>query len=320
MLDNIDKKLLYLLDQDCRQSTAQLARKLRIHRNVVLYRIKRLEDLGIIKGYFTDIDTARLGYSTFRILLRLSNYSKEDEERLTRFLLSVPQLIWFFRTEGKYDMDIVYVSKSIKEFYSFVEQFSIRFNRLIADEKIGTMIQISYYGKDYLINKTRERLPLKDSGSEVSEVDEYDKKILVNLSNNGKMSIMGLAKIMHLSVNTVKDRKKRLEKNRVILGYRPFIDTEKTGYTYYKLFIRLKNYDSSDFMRISSFFGLKNTTIFTTKYLNGDDLEVEMHLEDDKQLSCLKEELTASFGKIIKELYVLKFTKEYIYRYLPEKI
>ena len=81
-LDNVDKKLLYLLDQNCRQSTTQLAKQLRIHRNVVLYRIKRLEDTHIIRGYFTDIDTAKMGYTTFRILLNLSNYSKEDEEEL----------------------------------------------------------------------------------------------------------------------------------------------------------------------------------------------------------------------------------------------
>ena len=176
-LDNVDKKLLYLLDQNCRQSTTQLAKQLRIHRNVVLYRIKRLEDTHIIRGYYTDIDTAKMGYTTFRILLNLSNYSKEDEEELTKFLLSVPQLIWFFKTEGKYDMDIVYVSKSVTEFYSFIDQLHIRFNRLIADEKIGTLIQLLYYGKDYLINKKREKMPIKNFNSEVVDIDENDKKI-----------------------------------------------------------------------------------------------------------------------------------------------
>jgi DNA-binding Lrp family transcriptional regulator len=287
---------------------------------VVLYRIKRLEDTHIIRGYFTDIDTAKMGYTTFRILLNLSNYSKEDEEELTKFLLSVPQLIWFFKTEGKYDMDIVYVSKSVTEFYSFIDQLHIRFNRLIADEKIGTLIQLLYYGKDYLINKKREKMPIKNFNSEVVDIDENDKKILISLSNNGKISIIDLAKITSLSINTVKDRMKRLEKNKIISGYRPFIDTEKSGYNYSKIFINLKNYNASDIMKIHSFFEMKNSTIFTTKYLNGDDLEVETHLENDKQLFHLKDELTTQFGKIIKEIYVLQFSKEYIFRYLPEKI
>jgi len=318
MIDNTDRKLLYALDKNCRQSATQLSKQLRIHRNVVLYRIKRLEESQVIKGYFTDINTKKIGYQTFRLLFNLSNYSKQDEDELTKYLINISQLIWFFKTEGKYDYDIVYVSKSTQEFYTFIEQLKIKFNKIIADEKISTLIHISYYGRDYLIKKKREKLPLNTSNEDTSEIDDYDMHILNLLSNDGKMSIIDLANETKLSINTVRERIKKLEKSNIILGYRPFIDTEKSGYKYYKLFINLKNYNSADLMNITSFFEFKNSTIFTTKYLNGDDLEIEMHLENDSELSKLKEDLISQHGKIIKELYVLKFVKEYIFRYLPK--
>lgn len=316
-LDSIDRKLLYHLDQNCRISATQLAKQLQIHRNVVLYRIKRLEDLKIIKGYFAEINTMKLGYTTFRLLITLSNYSSEDEEKLIKYLFNTPQLIWFFKTEGKYDVDIVYVSKNIIKFNSFIEDFHKNFNRILEDEKISILTQIIYYQKDYLINKKRKQVFSKKFNNEVIPIDKTDEKILNLLSKNAKINIIDLAKQTSLSINTVKARKKALEKNGIILGYRPFIDTEKTGYIYYKLYLKLKNYTSEEYAQINSFFIFKNSTIYSTKYINGEDIEIEMHLENENKFQELKNELISKYGRIIKEIYTLKFSKEYIFRYLP---
>jgi DNA-binding Lrp family transcriptional regulator len=317
-LDLVDKKLLYLLDQNCRQSTTQLAKQLRIHRNVVLYRIKRLEESQVIRGYFTEIDAAKIGYYTFRILFNLSNYSDEDMIALRKFLLGTPQIIWFFDTEGKYDIDIVCVVKTISEFNKFVEELNKSFNRIIDNERISLLTQIVHYNKDYLINKKRDNIAIRKFDDTKISIDEKNVALLYLLSKNAHMNIVDIAKELKISINTVKSRMKQLEKNKIILNYRPFIDTEKSGYFYYKLFLNLKNYTPEDYRKIYSFFELKNSTIFTSKYINGDDIEVEMHLENEKKLSDLKDEMRLKFGKIIKEAYTLKFSKEYIFRYLPE--
>ena len=50
-LDDIDRKLLALLQADARESTAKLARKLNLARTTVVARIARLEKEGVIAGY-----------------------------------------------------------------------------------------------------------------------------------------------------------------------------------------------------------------------------------------------------------------------------
>lgn len=63
MLDDLDRRLLDCLRQDARESTAALARKLRVSRSTVQARIKRLEDTGVIAGYtvrLTEDFSARL--------------------------------------------------------------------------------------------------------------------------------------------------------------------------------------------------------------------------------------------------------------------
>ena len=47
-LDDIDRKLLALLQADARESTAKLARKLNLARTTVVARIARLEKEGVI--------------------------------------------------------------------------------------------------------------------------------------------------------------------------------------------------------------------------------------------------------------------------------
>jgi len=63
-LDLKDRKILYELDLNCRQSNAQIGKKVGLSKEVVKYRIKRMEEEGIISGYWTEIDSYRLGYTS----------------------------------------------------------------------------------------------------------------------------------------------------------------------------------------------------------------------------------------------------------------
>lgn len=56
LLDNLDRRLIALLQADARSSTADLARRLAVARTTVLARLTRLEREGVIVGY-----TVRLG-------------------------------------------------------------------------------------------------------------------------------------------------------------------------------------------------------------------------------------------------------------------
>lgn len=62
MVDELDTKILQQLTKNARQSYRQIARKLRVSTGTVLTRIRRLEEVGIIRGYTIMLDTEKLGY------------------------------------------------------------------------------------------------------------------------------------------------------------------------------------------------------------------------------------------------------------------
>jgi len=64
-LDLKDRKILYYLDINSRQSNSDIAKKVGLSKEVVNYRIKRLEKEGIIKGYYTVLDFYKASKKVF---------------------------------------------------------------------------------------------------------------------------------------------------------------------------------------------------------------------------------------------------------------
>jgi len=78
-IDLKDRKILYELDLNCRQSNAQIGKKVGLKRDMVAYRIKRLEQSGIIKNFWTAINTFKLGYLVFRIYINFQYVNSNIE-------------------------------------------------------------------------------------------------------------------------------------------------------------------------------------------------------------------------------------------------
>jgi DNA-binding Lrp family transcriptional regulator len=61
-LNETDKKILKNLLEDARFSSRQIAKNVGVSVGTVLSRIKKMEDIGIIKGYSAILDHEKLGY------------------------------------------------------------------------------------------------------------------------------------------------------------------------------------------------------------------------------------------------------------------
>ena len=76
-IDLKDRKILYQLDLDARQSLTQVGKKVGLKKDVVAYRVKRMQDEGIIKNFWTVINTFKLGYNVFRIYINFHYVSTQ---------------------------------------------------------------------------------------------------------------------------------------------------------------------------------------------------------------------------------------------------
>lgn len=70
----------------------------------------------------------------------------------------------------------------------------------------------------------------KDKDAGVVELDELDIDILRSLNENARKSFRDIAKELHVSLTTVSNRVKAMEREGVIQGYMPIVDATKIGY------------------------------------------------------------------------------------------
>ncbi|MCL7394570.1 MAG: Lrp/AsnC family transcriptional regulator, partial [Thaumarchaeota archaeon] len=89
--------LIKLLIENSRTSYVEIAKKLGVSEAAVRKRIKRLEDLGVIRRYTIDVDPKRLGYEVLAIigldvepehLLKIMEELRSREEAVKLYLTS----------------------------------------------------------------------------------------------------------------------------------------------------------------------------------------------------------------------------------------
>ncbi|KPN29501.1 HTH-type transcriptional regulator LrpA [Halolamina pelagica] len=79
-LDDVDRNILYYLQQDARRtSSSEIAEKLGLSASTVRTRINKLEDSGVIRGYHLDIDYDLAGYPLYTKIICTAPVSERDE-------------------------------------------------------------------------------------------------------------------------------------------------------------------------------------------------------------------------------------------------
>ena len=103
-LDSIDKKLLYFLQEDSKQTTKELSHKLDLSVTAVYERIKKLEKQGVISKYVALIDKHKVEKS-FIVLchVKLTQHKKEYVLQFEKEIMTLPEVTECFHVSGDYD-------------------------------------------------------------------------------------------------------------------------------------------------------------------------------------------------------------------------
>lgn len=91
MIDDIDRQILNILQQNARTSNADIARQVGMAPSAVLERIRKLEQRGIIQGYEARIDPGALGLGLLAFVAVRSE-EKVGEERTGELLAQFPEV------------------------------------------------------------------------------------------------------------------------------------------------------------------------------------------------------------------------------------
>ncbi len=91
-LDSNDLRILAELSANARASFVEIGKKLNLHPNVVAYRVNKLRQLGIIKGYIVDLDFEKLGLPE-QVYVAGSIGNRSDRDRVLKQIATIPQAV-----------------------------------------------------------------------------------------------------------------------------------------------------------------------------------------------------------------------------------
>lgn len=87
-LDNYDRKILALLQEDARLSFSEIGRRIHLTSPAVAERVRRLEEAQVIDGFAASLNLRALGYS-FEALINITLDSHDDLDRWAKQHLEV---------------------------------------------------------------------------------------------------------------------------------------------------------------------------------------------------------------------------------------
>lgn len=323
-LDLKDKKILFQLDLNARQSDKEIAKKVGLSRDSVRYRINKLTKEGYINYFMTLLNTMRLGYNWYRTFFKFQNLTIKQEEEIISYLKK--RASWITKVEGIWDINTGIFCKNTYEFRDVINEFILRYGSYIKSYDVAIVTREWNYHKDYLLNRKQKQTKPQLMGFNENEeynienIDEMDYKILEILLKNARMKTIDIARKLNTTEMVVRYRMKKLIEKGIILGFKPFLNVHKLGYQYFKIHFTLQNLTLENKKQIFNYMHRHPNTVHTTELVGGDDLETEFQVKSNEEFYKYIEEIRLKFGDIIKDYQFMQYTHEYKFTYLPEKL
>ncbi len=315
MIDEIDKKILFELDMNSRRSLSEIALKTGVSKEKVHYRIQKMLENSVIRGFYAVIDLTKLGYTKYKYYIKLHNVRQEVENEIIKNLCKINNSTWVATIEGYWNLAVTVVAKDLTELNSVNKQIGTVIGEHLFEKNVSTVSDNGIFCRNYL-NPTMKKFQfphIYEGGNR--KVDELDMAILRILSKDSSMSISYMARLLASTRDKVKYRIKKLKEDKVIVGWRTFIDLEKIGYDLYKIVFRLN--DIIKRREIITFCKRYQSYVEYLKLVGETDLEIEIEISHKPELRNILDEIRTEFSDFILGYNILDISHEHKVGFFP---
>jgi Lrp/AsnC family leucine-responsive transcriptional regulator len=320
-LDFKDRKILYELDLNCRQSNAQIGKKVGLSKEVVKYRIKRMQDEEIIFVFWTEINTFKLGYHCFRIYINFFDVSSDIKNEIIRYFVDYKNSWVVLSVKGPVDFDVLVWVKDIFEFNQFWNNTLEKYGNYFEKHAISISTQITCQKLSFLLldeykKSDRDFYAVSSKGNPIP-IDIIDYKLLNEISGNARISLVDLAEKLNCSAQTINYRLKNLIKKDVILAFRLEINRSKLGLQHCAIDVYLKDF-SKRTQILEYVKSIPNVSDIMDMTIGWCDFNFEVNVESIDRLNQIMEDIERKFPGAIRKMNFWMSGTLYKKRSLPE--
>ncbi|HXI87195.1 MAG TPA: Lrp/AsnC family transcriptional regulator [Parvularculaceae bacterium] len=123
-LDDVDRKILGILQQRCRLSSQELADEAGLSPATCWRRLKSLEEAGFIDGYRAILDRRKLGLAVCAFVhVSVDRQYKDVVDDIEREIKKRPEVLECYATTGDSDFTLRVVAADIDDYDRFLQKF-----------------------------------------------------------------------------------------------------------------------------------------------------------------------------------------------------
>ena len=311
-----DRKILFELSKDSRLSAAQIAKRVGLSKDAVIYRMRSLEEKKIIQKYITVVNLKKLNYRTHVIFFEFKRFDIETERSAISFLADFPYIIWVASPSGRWDIIIDVISKDADQFDEVLTELLTKLGNNLKNYEVLETIKEFYYCHKYLtggnIDKRKEHIAY--------DIDDTDYLILKELSQNSRRKSTDIAKKLMVSHDQVSYRIRKLLKSGFIEQFSVLIDFSKLDLSYYYLLFLFNNLSKPVERSIIEFLRSRSEVLFFGKNTGKYNFNIDIIVENPIQLKGFIMRLRDRFGAIIESRETLLMFGQIKNDYFPDGI
>jgi DNA-binding Lrp family transcriptional regulator len=326
-MTKIDRELLFLCSEDARIKIKELSNILKKSPQRLKYNLNLLEKEKLVSKPYCVIDYSFFGLLLFRVYFKGGYISERDKSTILKMLEENPYVVSIYELSGEYDLVLEIeapnasrFNKELKRIISAIPTFN--------NYKITLNIVTHIYPRTYMIKNA----PLINSGEAISmterniivggdrQIENFSKEemmLLQSLVLSPKSKMKRLSSQAGMNVKTAKSLLRKLQKRRIVKGFKQTVDTYSLGIYKQRLFLKLHNLSVEREKNLQEYF-MKTSEITQVSKTVGDwDFEVDLETTDKSRARFLVLQLREMFMDLIETFNSMEFYQYHLKMFLP---
>ncbi|MBN2420733.1 Lrp/AsnC family transcriptional regulator [Candidatus Woesearchaeota archaeon] len=322
MVDNIDKKILQRLHKNSRSPVSSIAKDTSLTREVVGYRIKKMEEESIIRGYPAKINQAFFCEGVANILLKVTRTDSKRFKEILNYLQNHRAVNWIAELSGNADIAATFLYKNTEDIGTIVSEILDFIGANLREHRLSLYItEYKFEREGILSQKAKQAIPeaiVSFKGKKEIKLDRDDIIILRELSKNSRTKNIEIAEKTSLSEDMIRLRIKKLEKQKIIFGYGVEIDTSKLGLEAYQVEMQIENLTKEISGKLQYYVHSNPYIIYCVRSVGKYNVIMTLHAKNNAHFNELLLDLRNQFGNLLTDYEFQLEIKEHKEVYVPE--
>ncbi len=149
-------------------------------------------------------------------------------------------------------------------------------------------------------------------------LDALDRSIIQRLSKDAWISNVQLANEFHVTPNTIKNRIGEMLKNKLLLGFRTFINPFYYGYLSHILFLEINHLNIKREKELSAYLKQLPNVTFLVKHIGKWRIGMEIETKSVEEFQNIFVEIRGGFSDIVTNFEYFPLFRDHVLNYFPE--